>query len=189
MKYYPVFLDLCDRPCLVIGEGELTDQKAAGLERSGARVFRSSRFKPEEALEVFLIVAVLEGEAEIASLRSFAEQNRILLNVVDRADYCDFIAPAVMEREDLIIAISTSGKSPAMAVHIRRQLEDLFGTEYGELLKILGEIRPQVQQRFHSFEERKVFYESLIEGKLLGKLDKRDLEGVRKQIARALHRE
>lgn len=168
MRYYPAFLDLKGRLCLVIGAGELAEQKAATLQGAGARVKRAHEFRAEEACDAFLIVAVLEDRRQGARLKRFADKNRILLNVVDQAENCSFIAPAVLERGDLLIAVSTSGKSPALAARIRSKLEQQFGAEWADWVEALGRIRPLVRRRFPSFEQRKNLYRELV------KLDLRD---------------
>ena len=189
MRYYPVFLDLSERPCLVIGQGQLADEKAAQLERAGAQVLRSEHFDPTQAGQVFLIVAVLESSELAQEIKDFGDRNRIFVNVVDQTEHCSFIAPAIVDRGNLLIAISTSGKSPAMASQIRAQLEEQFGQEYSDLLEALSEIRPQVKKRFHSFEQRKDFYLQLIQRDLLETVQTGGLAAVREKIQQALQAE
>jgi siroheme synthase-like protein len=159
--YYPVFLDLRDRSCLVIGEGELADEKARGLEQAGARVLRNPAFDPDRS-HVFLIVAVTGDPALGRRIKEFADRRGILVNVVDQTPNCGFIAPAIARRGDLVLAISTSGKSPALARKIRQQLEAQFGPEYGDLVQALGEIRPLVKERLNTFRERSEYYNRMV---------------------------
>ena len=186
MRYYPVFLDLEGRHCLVIGEGELAERKATALKGTGALVHRCSHFDPQEARQAFLIVAVEEDRERARQIKEYADENGILLNVVDQAGHCSFIAPAIVERGDLLIAVSTSGKSPALASKIRRQLEERFGIEYATLVDILGEIRPQVRERFHSLEERKSLYQQLVELDLLETIRDGGRELARAQVQKAI---
>jgi siroheme synthase-like protein len=159
--YYPVFLDLRDRSCLVIGEGELADEKARGLEQAGARVLRNPAFDPDRS-HVFLIVAVTGDPALGRRIKEFADRRGILVNVVDQTPNCSFIAPAIARRGALVLAISTSGKSPALARKIRQQLEAQFGPEYGDLVQALGEIRPLVKERLNTFRERSEYYNRMV---------------------------
>lgn len=182
MRYYPVFLDLKDRRCLVVGQGELADQKADTLARAGAVVLRQPAFAPDAAGDVFLLVAIVDNREEGERLKAFADRHRILLNVVDRPENCSFIAPAIVERGDLLIAISTSGKSPALARRLRRQLEEQFGFEYALLLEALGEIRPLVRERFKSFEERRSLYQRLLQKDLLETLRSGGPEALKQRI-------
>ena len=187
MSYFPVFLDLKGRLCLVVGDGDLAEEKAKALDRAGGCVRRSNDFVPDEARDAFLIVAAVEDRAMAKQIKDFAEAHRILVNVVDQTEYCNFIAPAVVHRGDLTIAISTSGSSPALAKRIRRQLETQFGQEYGDLLQALGEIRPRVKERFSSFDDRKDFFSHLVENlDLLETTRRQGLPEVRARIERAL---
>ena len=187
MSYFPVFLDLKGRLCLVVGEGDLAEEKARALDRAGGRVRRSREFVLDEARDAFLIVAAVEDTAVSKQIKDFGEAHRILVNVVDQTEYCNFIAPAVVHRGDLMIAISTSGSSPALAKRIRRQLETQFGPEYGDLLQALGEIRPRVKERFSSFDDRKDFFSHLVENlDLLETTRRQGLPEVRARIERAL---
>ncbi len=189
MSYFPVFLDLKGRSCLVVGDGELADQKARALDRAGGCVRRSSAFVPAEARDAFLIVAVVEDSGLAKQIKAFAEAHRILVNVVDQAENCNFIAPALVHRGDLVIAISTSGRSPALAKRIRRELESQFGPEYGELLRALGEIRPRVRERYSSFDDRKNFFSHLVEDlDLLETTRRQGPSEVRVRIERALEK-
>ena len=159
--YYPVFLDLRGRRCLVIGDGELAEEKARGLQQAGARVLRSPAFDPRRS-DVFLIVAVTDDPGQGRRIKEFADRRGILVNVVDQTPNCSFIAPAVARRGDLVLAISTSGKSPALARRIRQRLEVQFGPEYGDLVRALGEVRPLVKERLSSFRERSEFYNRMV---------------------------
>lgn len=167
MKYYPAFLDLRDRPCLVIGRGQPASEKARMLRRAGAKVSRSATFQPEKSHRFFLIVAAVDEPATGRAVREFGDRNRIFVNVVDQTDHCSFIAPALVDRGNLLIAVSTSGTSPAYASKIRRQLEGQYGKEHSAVLRLLGEIRPRVKRRLDSFEKRKAFYSELVEDDLL----------------------
>ena len=171
--YYPVFLDLQGRLCLVIGEGETADQKAQALTEAGAKVLRSPTFSPD-INDVFLIVAVVEDKRIGRQIKEFAEKRRILVNVVDQTLHCTFIAPARMQRGYLTLAISTSGKSPALARKIREQLEEQFGPEYGNLVQALGEVRPLVKKHLSSFRERSEFYNQILKGHSLLEIAQRE---------------
>ena len=95
-------------------------------------------------------------------IKEFADRRGILVNVVDQTPNCGFIAPAIARRGDLVLAISTSGQSPALARKIRQQLEAQFGPEYGDLVRALGEVRPLVKERLNSFRERSEYYNRMV---------------------------
>ena len=167
MRYFPISLDLQGRRCLVIGQGRLADEKEASLRRTGASVSRIVAFEAAAAREAYLIIAICDTQEEGATIRRFAEEHRILLNVVDQTANCNFIAPAIVERGDLMIAISTSGKCPALARRLRQQLELEIGPEYAPYLELLGETRRVVKQRLTEFDQRRAFYQRLLESNLL----------------------
>ncbi len=162
MEYLPVFLDVKNRPCLVVGVGAVADEKARALEKAGAMVRRAETFEPEANPDVFLIMAATEDLAIARAVREFGERHRIFVNVVDKTEFCSFIVPAIVDRGNLLIAISSSGKSPAIASAIRRQLEQRYGPEYSAVIELLGQIRPQVRARLPRFEDRKAFYLQLV---------------------------
>ena len=186
MRYYPAFLDLRGRTCLVIGEGGLAEEKASALRRAGAFVERQAEWDPAQAGQAFLIVAAVPDRASAEAIARFAEQNRILLNVVDQPEHCHFILPALLQRGDLLIAISTSGRSPALASLIRKQLERQFGNEYADLLRVLGEVRPLVKKRLERFEDRRDFYRQLVSGNLLETMQHGGKQKVRERIRKSL---
>lgn len=181
MSYYPVCLDLRDRDCLVIGTSKLADEKVQNLLDSGARVIRSTAFREEEAERVFLIVADIE-EAEAVSLSDFCWRKRIFLNVVDKPRYCSFILPAVVRRQDLLIAVSTSGCSPSLAGKIRAELEQAYGSEFGTLTEFLGASRSKVKALLPSYSARRSFYSELLDEQL----PKLRLTGTADAVAEAL---
>jgi len=157
--YFPAFLDLRGRRCLVAGGGEIGERKARALLECGAHVIvvsptltpgltalaesgrierRERAFRRSDLRGCALAVAAT-GERRIdEALAAMARRSRVLVNVVDRPHHCDFILPSVLRRGELQIAVSTGGRSPALAREIRRRLEGLFGPEYAELVRRVG---------------------------------------------------
>ncbi len=166
MEYLPVFLDVKNRPCLVVGDGPFADEKAHALEKAGALVRRRETFQPAAGRDVFLIVAATEDPETARAVREYGDRHRIFVNVVDKTQFCSFIVPAIVDRGNLLIAISTSGKSPALASAIRRELEARYGSEYSEVIEILGRIRAQVKGSLPKFEDRRAFYLQLVSANL-----------------------
>ena len=162
MEHFPLYTRLTDRPCLVIGSGRMIQEKAELLSRAGAAVSLSDRFEEESARRAFLIIADV-GDEEAERLKKFCESHRVLLNVVDKPRFCSFIVPAILEQGDLLLSVSTSGKSPALAGWIRRRLQNSFGTEYARLLQVLGQTREWVRERLPAYGDRKIFYYQLFD--------------------------
>lgn len=161
--YYPVFLDLRGRDCLVIGGGRVAERKALALLRAGARVKVISpsltprlgkesakgglrhiarRYRKGDLRGAFLAIAAVDSAEENRKVAEDAEG--VLLNVVDTPSLCSFIVPSTVKRGPLQIAISTSGASPAMAKAIRKELEALYTARLGRYLSALGEKRREV---------------------------------------------
>jgi siroheme synthase-like protein len=185
---FPLFLKLNGRKCVVVGAGSIATQKLESLLESGADVqifapeasqkvqelARSGRvswthtaFRAEH-LDGALMVIAATGDPVVNELVYQAAQERgVLCNAVDEPERCDFYYPAVVRRGDLQIAISTAGKSPALAQRIRKELEEQFDTSYTGWLNWLGAVRELFFQRqvepglrkaaLHRISGRKVF--------------------------------
>ncbi|MSQ25961.1 MAG: bifunctional precorrin-2 dehydrogenase/sirohydrochlorin ferrochelatase [Dehalococcoidia bacterium] len=165
--YYPAFLQLAGRPCVVIGAGEVAERKAAALLEAGAKVTVVS---PEATAEVerlaaagtvrwerrnyrrgdlagaWLAIAATDDAAAQQAIFAEAEQARVFCNVVDVTERCSFIAPAVAQKGDLTLAISTGGKSPAVARRLREELQQEVLPGYAALLEIAGEVRDEMKR-------------------------------------------
>lgn len=188
MRYYPVFLDIKDKPCVVIGGGNVAERKVLFLLGAGARVLViSPKLAPSmKRLARKKIINHLPKSYKNGDLRGFflaysatndplvnkavfkeAKKYGILLNVVDVPELCNFIVPSVVERGDLLIAVSTSGKSPAMAKKIRGKLEKEFGREYAVFLDIMGKVREKVLTGSKESDKNKKMFEKLVNSPML----------------------
>ncbi|GAB4249121.1 MAG: hypothetical protein Kow00109_25200 [Acidobacteriota bacterium] len=160
MLDFPVMLQLEGRDCLVVGQTTEATAKARRLEVAGARVRRLPVFDRAGAGRPFLIVADLPAP-EAEQVWRFAEEQGILLNVVDKPDYCNFTFPAVLERGNLRIAVSTCGIAPALAGWIRDRLAETLSENWSGLLEVLHRLRPAIVRHLPDWETRKNFYRSL----------------------------
>ena len=156
-KYYPIFLNIQNKKCVVIGGGEVAWRKVCSLQEAGAKVtVVSPEFYPEleklpgvERIQRKYDESFLEGAAVVIASTNDEEVNKKIyydavkrgLLVVDRPEFCSFIVPATIMRGDLCVSVSTGGSSPALARNIRESLENLFGKEYDEFTKLLSEMR------------------------------------------------
>ena len=165
-EYFPAFLDLRGRRCLVVGGGAIGERKARDLLVCGALVsvvsptvtpglgalvatghvhHRARRFRRWDVRGCVVVVAAT-GDARVdQAVAAEARRRHALVNVVDDAAHCDFIVPSVLRRGPLQIAVSTSGRSPALAREIRRRLEPLFSAEFGELVEEAGRERAKAR--------------------------------------------
>jgi precorrin-2 dehydrogenase/sirohydrochlorin ferrochelatase len=166
VSYYPAFLDLRGRRCLVVGGGEIAERKVNGLLDAAATVcvvspaltpalsalagagvidHRARRFRRHDVRGCVLVVAATGVEEVDASVAAAARRAKALVNVVDVPASCDFILPSVLRRGDLQIAVSTGGNSPALAREIRRSLEAQFDERVGDVVAWAGRERARVQ--------------------------------------------
>jgi precorrin-2 dehydrogenase/sirohydrochlorin ferrochelatase len=189
MKYYPVNLDIRNRRCLVVGGGNVATRKVNTLLECGAMVtvvalevtdplvdlagdkkitLKRRHYQSADLNGMFLIIAATDREEINWRIHSDAERIGKLCNVVDRPESCNFILPSVVNRGDLIIAISTSGSSPAFAKKMRLELEKQFGEEYAEFLRVMRAVREQLLiQKENEPEAHKPIFEKLIDKGLL----------------------
>ena len=183
MKYYPVNLDIRNRSCLVVGGGTVALRKVLGLLESGARVtvvspralnpilelarqnrlrYHQRRYRTADLETVFLVIGATDDENVNRCIAADADALNLLCNIADRPQVCNFILPAVVQRGDLVIAVSTSGASPALAKSIRRELENQYGPEYADLLRLMAAIRKRLLSAEHAPEAHKPLFEQLI---------------------------
>ena len=186
--YYPVYLSLAERLVVVVGGGAIAERKVAGLLPCGARVrviapeltpelarlaeggeidHRERDYQPGDLEGAVLALAAPGGAVRDEVFSAEAEERRIFANVEDVVDRCSFIAPAIVRRGDLVIAISTSGRAPALAVRIRQRLEQELGPEYGPLLELAGRLREPLARAVPEFEERRRRWYELVDSEVL----------------------
>ncbi len=187
MKYYPVCLDVNHRRCLVVGGGGVGTRKVKSLVECGARVkvvavaasdelkkmaeagdieLVERAYEPADLTHMFLVFGATSDITLNERIHREAEHRGILCNIADFPKGCNFILPAVVQRGDLQIAVSTAGKSPAFARSLRKKLENQFGEEYGDFLRLMGLVRDKLLAEEHAPEEHKPLFERLIAGDL-----------------------
>ena len=188
MKYYPVNLDVRHQSCLVVGGGAVGTRKVRTLLDCGAVVtvvspevtnqifdlaqenrisLKQRSYQASDLDGVFLVIGATDNKDLNRAIHNDARKQGKLCNIADQPDLCNFILPSIIERGDLIIAISTSGKSPAFARRLRKQLEAQFGPEYAEFLKLMGAMRKILLERTRDPEAHRQVFVSLIDQGLL----------------------
>ena len=205
-KFYPVLLRLDNKPVLIVGGGKVAERKVLSLLKCGAKVYIVSReltpvlrgllddgkinllgrdFLPEHLHNKFLCVVSTDDMEFNIRVAHVAKEKGVIVNVVDYPVECDFIVPSVIRRGDLVIAISTSGKSPAFSKAMRKELESLYGPEYGVFLDIIGAIRGFLIRSGVPQEKKDKVFEELWNSDLIDKIRKDDVAGMAQIIARA----
>jgi precorrin-2 dehydrogenase / sirohydrochlorin ferrochelatase len=203
MRYYPVNLDIMGRNCLVVGGGSVGYRKVKTLLSCGAKVtvvspdvaaplralseggelvWHQRGYCESDLAGMFLVIGATDDEPLNERISRDASRLNLLCNIADRPSVCNFILPSFINRGDLIIAISTSGRSPAFAKHLRKGLEKQFGPEYTEFLQIMGVLREKLLAEAHDPEAHKPIFESLINRGLLSLVKERDHEGINRLL-------
>jgi precorrin-2 dehydrogenase/sirohydrochlorin ferrochelatase len=181
MHYFPINLDIRDKPVVVVGGGAVAARKCAALLDAGARVtviapdldsnlaemrekgslrHVAREFAPGDLAGAFLAFAATDSTDANRAVAGEAKARAILADVADAPGLGSFTLPAVMRRGNLQIAVSTGGRSPALARHIREQLEALYGTEYGTVLELLGNLREKLlTEKVNSAYNKEIFSE------------------------------
>jgi precorrin-2 dehydrogenase/sirohydrochlorin ferrochelatase len=188
MSFYPIFLDIKNRPCLVVGGGEVAERKVESLLKAGAKVTVISpgltkelktlakakkirhipkRYRPGDLTDAFLVISATDSGEINKKVHAEAEKTGKLVNVVDAPGLCNFIVPSVVERGALKIAISTSGRFPMLAKTLRGNLEWSLPEEYATFVEILGAVRDKLLKEAVRYDKMIEIYEALLSSSLL----------------------
>ena len=189
MRYYPVFLDLAGQHCVVIGDGRFAAAKVAALRDAGAfvRAISNRDYRPGVLAGARLVVDASDDPAINRQSWDEAERAAILINVVDRPEKCRFIAPAIVRRDPLLIAISTSGESPFLASTLRARFERWLGTEWGPFTALVGRIRRELREHGVPIAEQTRVYRRLLTSDVRGLLRAGDVAGAQHAAAALAH--
>ncbi len=184
--YYPVFLDLQGRRCVVIGGGHIAQRKVTTLLSCGAHVTVISpavtprlaayakqskirhvqrRLRSNDLQGAWLIYAATDEQTINQLVARAGLRRRIFTNVVDQPDLCSFITPAIMQRGAVTVAISTGGASPVMAKKIRNTVARAIRREDVAMVQLLASLRPLTKAQLQQPQARKRYFERLIAGK------------------------
>src|SRR2546429_456261 len=204
-QFYPAFLDLRGRRAVVIGGGAIAEQKVAGLLDAGARVtvispsvsrrledlaaagtltIERRPYRPGDLAGAFLAIAATDDRAANRAVWTEAEARGVLLNAVDDLPHCSFIAPAIHRQGDVAVAVSTAGRSPALAVRLRERIGRLIGPEYATLLELLGELRAELARRVRDARIRTRLWYRIVDSDAIELVRRGDVAGARRRIGR-----
>jgi uroporphyrin-III C-methyltransferase / precorrin-2 dehydrogenase / sirohydrochlorin ferrochelatase len=205
MDFLPIFLDIRDQPCLVVGGGDVAARKTTLLLRAGARVtvmaptlgavfdahlaagvvHRATAFAPQDVAGYAVVIAATDDDAVNRAAAAAARARRIPVNVVDQPALCSFILPSIVERAPITVAVSSGGTSPVLARLLRARLESWIPAGYGRLAALAAVFRDEVKARLKPSERRR-FWERALQGPIAELvLSGRDAEA-RSALRRAL---
>ncbi len=203
MDHLPIFVQLLDRPCLVVGGGAVAERKVRELIEAGAVVtvvspavttgleqlgdagrihLKAEAFAETHLEDHWLIVAATDDQELNTRVAQAAERKQRFCNVVDDAELCSFIMPAVVKRAPITVAISSGGRSPVVARWVKGLIESLLPAQLGSLASLAGRWRQRVAEVITDVDQRRRFWERL----LAGPLPERSYSGQERQAEAAI---
>jgi len=207
LDFFPVFMDLAGRDCLVVGGGNVAARKVNLLLRAGARVevvapqlceklavqrsagtitHSAREFEEPDVEGKVLVIAATSQEEVNRSVSEFAKARNIPVNVVDDPELCSFIVPSIINRSPVQVAVSSGGASPVLARLLRARLESYVPAAYGHMAKLVASFRTRVKQRFSSIGQRRQFWENMLQGEVADLLFAGRDEAARTVLEKAL---
>lgn len=207
MPYYPINLNLAGRRCAVIGGGAVAERKALALLAAGAAVivfspqltpvlsglvadkkieYSAHSYRAGDIKDFFMVIIATNDPAVNRLAAAEAKANGALINVADTPELCDFTVPATISRGDLIITVSTGGKSPAMARRVREEIEEIYGMEYGLYLDLIGSLRSKLKKKPGCARERTAFWRQAVDREVLDLLKQGRLQEAEEKIEHAI---
>jgi uroporphyrin-III C-methyltransferase/precorrin-2 dehydrogenase/sirohydrochlorin ferrochelatase len=187
MEFLPIFINIRGRNCLVIGGGEIAARKSTMLLRAGGKVtviapalghevqvmadegklqHLQKNFSPEDITDYALVIACTDDQQVNQQAHDAAMSRNIPVNVVDNPALCSFIVPSIIDRSPIVAAVSSGGVSPVLARIIRARLETLIPSSYGRLADIAAEYRDKVKNKFSNINDRRYFWEKILQGNI-----------------------
>lgn len=187
MDFLPIFMNIRDQRCLVVGGGEIAARKTALLQEAGADIlivspslssslaeqqaqgrvaYREGTFQATDLDGVVLVIAATDDQAVNRQVSELARARALPVNVVDNPELCSFIVPSIIDRSPVQIAVSTGGASPVLARLLRTRLESLIPSAYGRLATMVDGFRDRVKARFSDVNARRNFWELVLEGRI-----------------------
>lgn len=208
MDYFPIFCQLNNKPCLLVGGGEVAERKARLLMDAGAVISvvaptftpQFMQWQNEQRLQCFtaefsvadladkwLVIAATDNEQVNQLVYQQATEQRIFCNVVDSPKQASFIMPSVIDRSPIMVAISSGGKAPVLARILREKMEQWLPNSLGALAQLAGKLREQVKQRFATMSARRYFWERFFADKALqAEIDAGRDNGIQQRISTLL---
>ncbi|WP_378957136.1 bifunctional precorrin-2 dehydrogenase/sirohydrochlorin ferrochelatase [Pelosinus sp. sgz500959] len=184
MSLYPVNLQIDNRPCIVVGGGNVAERKVLALLAAGACVTILSprvteglagliqekkvshvdrNYVKGDIAGFFIVICATDNGVINKLVAEEANKNGVLVNIVDAPELGNFNVPSQITRGDLLITISTGGKSPALARQLGRELAKQYGPEYGIYLDLVSTARIKMKEKIQSSKEREAFWRQTID--------------------------
>jgi len=210
MDYFPVFVKLKDQDCLVVGAGEIAARKIELLARAGAKItviankispqvssleasyhlnLLQKSFTPADLCGFRLVVSATDNKATNQLVAKTAEEQNILVNVVDNPGLCSFIFPAIIDRSPIIAAVSSGGAAPVLARLLRAKIESIIPPAYGRLSQLAEKFRIDVKKHIEEPAQRRIFWENIFQGSVAELVFSGNEQGAEQQLQQALSKQ
>ena len=185
MQALPIFFNIQNRHCVVIGGGDVAMRKVSMLLKASASItlyspeichelqdlvaaekikFVQTNFEPHQLQGACMVIAATDDEAVNEAVSIAAKLQNIPVNVVDAPALCTFTMGSIIDRSPVVIAISSEGNAPVLARYIRAKIETMLPATYGRIADIAGEFREQVKAKFGTTQARRIFWEGVLQG-------------------------
>lgn len=206
---YPVCLNIAKRLCVVVGGGSVAERKIRGILAASGQVrvvspaltvglrdlaeqgrveWRQKSYSADDLDGGYMVFAATNSSAAQEAVCRDARAARLLLNVADAPELCDFQTTSVIRRGDLTLSVATSGRSPAVAAMVRRRLERDFGEEYGLLTALVGQLREQILREASSDVDKKILFQKILCDDIVEWLRERQWERIQRHLESVLGR-
>src|SRR6266446_5979895 len=187
-QYYPVMLNVRNRPAIVVGGDRIAAEKAKALWESGANVqvlsptfcdellllaeqerftLHRKAYEPGDLAGAFVVIAATTDLQLVQAIWAETQERGQLVNIVDIPEYCTFILPSILRRGQLTIAVSTEGASPGLAKRIRHNLEEIFPLAYSSYVRLAALARTHLRRNGVSYERRDDFFRDFFASEVL----------------------
>ena len=207
MDYLPIFIDLRNRSCLVVGGGDIALRKITLLLKAQANIeciapdicpgieqlaqqkqltIVKRLFQPTDIKAQFLIISATNNIAINTEVSQLARAKNILINVVDNPNLCSFITPAIVDRDPIVIAVGSMGSSPVLSRLLRAKIESIIPASYGKLALLGNEFRDKVKAKFSNTQKRRIFWEDVFASTIAEQVFSGNIKQARLDIAQRL---
>ena len=191
MHALPIFMNITNRRCVVIGGGEVASRKVIMLLKANAAITLYSpeicpalqvlsedgtithikaNFEPSQLTDACLVIAATDVEVVNTAVSIAAKAKNIPVNVVDSPALCTFTMASIVERSPIVIAISSEGNAPVLARYLRTKIETMLPAGYGRIASIAGEFRDKVKAKYSTTQARRIFWEGVLQGPIVERI-------------------
>ena len=208
MQALPIFFNIKNRHCVVIGGGDVATRKVSMLLKAGAAItlyspdicpellamaeaetikYIASNFEMNQLTGACMVIAATDDEAVNVAVSVSAKAQNIPVNVVDAPDLCTFTMGSIIDRSPIVIAISSEGNAPVLTRYIRAKIETMLPATYGRIADIAGEFRDQVKAKFATTQARRIFWEGILQGSFVERVLSGQEHAAREQLANLIN--